>query len=394
MIWHVLDVRAVWIKEFAAALSRQVSVLGWLPNFSHAGRLQNRETEFAHDDPPLAVRSFPLQRGFAKFPFDALLDESTRIVRRLSNRAGTGPLVCTSPHYAAVAEKWRGPVIYYVTDFFPAYRNEPDYIARLDRVMCRAATYVCANSQRIADYLQGGPGCPAEKILVLPNATRGSNILAAPPAGTGALPDDIADLPRPVAGVIGNLAANTDWKLLREVIDQTPWLSWAFIGPTEMAIEDREESEARREVMKWYGGPRPASARDACVPRVRFTGGKTYSQLIDYARAFDVAVLPYRKIEPTFSGSATRFYEHLAACRPMVSTRGLAELLHKEPLLRLIDTANDMIASLETLRDLSFHDGIEELRWQTSREETWDNRAGRMIAALSQRIEHGRVAAA
>ena len=387
MIWHVLDVRAIWIKEFAAALGRQVSVLGWLPNFSHAGRLQNRETEFAHDDPPLAIRSFPLQRGFAKFPFDALLDESTRIVRRLSNRAGTGPLVCTSPHYAAVAEKWRGPVIYYVTDFFPAYRNEPDYIARLDRVMCAAATLVCANSQRIADYLQGGPGCPAEKILVLPNATRGANIPAAPPASTGALPDDIADLPRPVAGVIGNLAANTNWRLLREVIDHTPWLSWAFIGPTEMPIEDRSEREARDEVMRW-------GTRGSSVPRVRFTGAKTYSQLIDYARAFDVAVLPYRKIEPTFSGSATRFYDHLAACRPMVSTRGLAELWHKEPLLRLVDTANEMIASIETLRDLSFRDGIEELRWQTSREETWDNRAARMIAALSQRTELGRVAAA
>ena len=36
-------------------------------------------------------------------------------------------------------------------------------------------------------------------------------------------------------------------------------------------------------------------------------------RLAAYARAFDVAVLPYRRVEPTYSGSSTRFYEHLAA---------------------------------------------------------------------------------
>jgi glycosyltransferase involved in cell wall biosynthesis len=380
MMWQVLDVRAVWIKEFAAALSRQVPVLGWLPNISPAGRLQDRETEFAHADPPLSIRSFPLQRGFARFPFDTLLDESTRIVRRLSNRAGKGPLVCTTPHYAAVAEKWDLPVIYYVTDFFPAYRNEPDYIGGLDKAMCAAATLVCANSQRIADYLQTEPGCAAEKIVVIPNATRGSNILAAAPANAAALPVDIADLPRPVAGVIGNLAANTNWTLLLEVIDRTPWLSWAFVGPTDTPIQDRDQRQARQALMKHQ--------------RVRFPGQKPYSELIDYARAFDVAVLPYRKVEPTFSGSSTRFYEHLAACRPMIATRCLEELLHKEPLLRLVDTPSEMTSALEALRELSFHDGQEELRWRTSCENTWDHRAGQMIAALSQRVEFGRVAAA
>src|ERR1035438_206201 len=75
--------------------------------------------------------------------------------------------------------------------------------------------------------------------------------------------------------------------------------------------------------------------------RVVFTGGKRYGDLQAYARSLDVAFLPYqRRKEPTYSGSSTRFYEHLAACRPMISTRGFEELLHKEPLLRLVDRAD------------------------------------------------------
>ena len=384
MIWHVLDVRAIWIKEFASALSKQVPTLGWLPRFSAASLIHNREEEFACDDPPLTIRTFPLQRGFARFPFKRLAPEKRRITRRLSERTSSPtktPLILTSPHYADVAVEWTGPVIYYVTDFFPAYRDEPQFIRGLDKKMCEAATVVCPNSQRIADYLNREALCATEKIVIVPNATRASNIFQSMPKAPGELPADIVDLPRPIAGVIGNLAENTDWILLRETIECTPWLSWVFVGPTDMAIRDEKQDDARRSLMQ-IGG------------RVRFVGDKPYSELKDYARSIDAAILPYKKREPTYSGSSTRFYEHLAACRPMIVTRGFEELLHKEPLVRLIDNSNEMTEALEHLRAASFSDGHEELRWRVSQCETWENRAARIISELSERFAIGREAAA
>jgi glycosyltransferase involved in cell wall biosynthesis len=384
MIWHVLDVRAVWIKEFAAALSKQVSTIGWLPKFGAAGVVQNHEEEFAWEDPQLTIRAFPLQRGFARFPVSLLAQEKKRIVRRLAERAGrdaTGPIICTSPHYAGVAEEWQGPVIYYVTDFFPAYRDEPEFIRSLDLKMTAAATLVCPNSQRVADYLRDRAECPPDKIVIIPNATRGANVMPTKSLHPSELPREIADLPRPVAGVIGNLAENTDWVLLHEAIERTPWLSWVFVGPTDMGINDPEQSAAREFLLGSRG-------------RIRFVGEKPYGELRDYARALDVAILPYQKREPTYSGSSTRFYEHLAACRPMIATRGFEELLHKEPLLRLTNTSEEMVAALEHLRSNSFIDGYEELRRTTSARETWENRASQMIAALSARRAIGREAAA
>jgi hypothetical protein len=137
-----------------------------------------------------------------------------------------------------------------------------------------------------------------------------------------------------------------DWKLLAAAISQTPYLSWVFVGPTSMTIRDRAQREARAWVMA----------------HAHFCGSKPYGELQAYARCFDVAVLPYRKKGPTYSGSSTRFYEHLAACRPMIGTRGFAELLEKEPLIELVDTADEMSAALDRLRAVDFADGLETAR--------------------------------
>ncbi len=91
--------------------------------------------------------------------------------------------------------------------------------------------------------------------------------------------------------------------------------------------------------------------------------------------------MPYRKLEPTYSGSATRFYEHLAAGRPILATRGVEELLHKQPLLHLVDGWAELVRELERLRKEP-QDGHEETRRLTSQCETWETRARSMVEAL------------
>ena len=126
--------------------------------------------------------------------------------------------------------------------------------------------------------------------------------------------------------MIGNLSFNLDWQFLREAVDRTPEFSWAFIGPTDMDIAATAMRAARQDLIARGG-------------RIRFTGAKPYGALAQYARSCDVAVMPYLKSEVTFACSATRFYEHLAAGRPMLATLAVDELLGKEPLLKLVNTA-------------------------------------------------------
>lgn len=374
MTWQVLDASSIWMKEFASALSGIVPVRAWIPQMTGTALVERWERDARLSDPLLDVSYFPLQRGYSRFPFSLFTNLGPRMASRMARRCvdpRQTPLICTTPFYAPVAENWPGPVIYYMTDYTVAYAGlDPDQVRALDRRFVAAADLICPNSRRIADYMTREAGCDPDRIRVIPNATRACNVLAEPPSGPGPLPADIAGLPRPIAGIIGNLAANMDWNYLAGVIERTPEFSWVFVGPSEMPVFDKQQL-LLREKLRQRGG------------RVRFVGMKPYGELRDYARAFDVAMLPYRRHEPTYSGSATRFYEHLAACRPMVATRGQAELLEKEPLLILTDTPDEAAAALHQLHAAGFCDGQEIARWEASLQGTWEERARTMRDALA-----------
>lgn len=361
--WNILDVGSIWMKEFASALSKTARVIAWCPKIDNFGGFGRWERTESLADPKLEITTFPLQRGYTRMPLRWCMPFQHRLYKRLLAQTSApeqNPLVCSTPFYAPVAELWRGPVLYYVTDLTMAYESlDAEQVKALDVRMCRVAQAVYPNSRRIASYLTTEAGCEASKITVLPNATRQSNLLAGPQSEPGPLPDDVRDLPRPIVAVLGDLSGNMDWELIAEAIRQTPSLSWLFVGPTKRPIVHRLQSEAR----EW------------AKAHAHFVGFKPYRELQAYARCADVAVLPYLKHEPTYSGSSTRFYEHLAAGRPMVATRGFAELLEKEPLLTLVDTAEEMAGALLELSAKEFRDGHELARWQASQLGTWEERA-------------------
>ncbi len=315
--------------------------------------------------------TFPLQRGYTHPLFEQIARPSRRLLNQLLSQTEDpqdSVLVCTSPFWAPVAEQWPGRVIYYATDLTVAYVGlNPARVRALDRRLCRVADLVCPNSERIATYMKTKADCSSDRISIIPNATNISHIRRTFSDQPDPLPADLAELQRPVAGIIGNLAGNVDWLLVLKAIDQTPDYSWLFIGPYSMDIADSAQLAARERVISH--------------PRTMFTGFKPYDDLHHYARAFDVAILPYSSVEPTYSGSATRFYEHLAACRPMIATRGVEELLHKEPFLHLIDTASDLASAMNRLL-IHPQDGLERSRWNLSQSQTWTARAAAMIYAL------------
>lgn len=374
--WHILDVGSIWLKEFASALGTMVPTQNWVPEIRNFGHWEDWEKLDETADPAVKMIRFPLQRGYGRFPISRLLPSATLITKHLlrrSQRPEQSNLILTSPFYAPVAERWPGRVVYYLTDLTKEYAGmNASQVVGLDRRMCAVADLVCPNSRRIADYLCREAACDPKKIVVIPNATRASNVLHKPLTKPVEPPADLAEAPRPIVGVIGNLAGNIDWVLLSDAIARSRDITWAFVGPTDMDIPDVTHRKLRQELMQKGG-------------RVRFLGPKPYSQLAQYARSFDVALIPYLKKEPTISGSATRFYEHLAACRPIVASRAHGELLSKEPLLKLVNSGEELAWHLDLLRAHGFSDEYEELRWSASRNETWHSRAAAMLKAAKSR---------
>ena len=389
-LWHLLQVSDVLDIELASALSESVPLLAWepqrllRPSRIRPGTEQERFTCISPETPatppePVRVRRLPLLRGFARPPLSWFARTGPAVVERLLSQTSdpvNSPLICTVPFFASVAERWPGPVIYWLTDLIAEYSSaDRAQVIQLDRRMCKAATLLCPNSRVLASYLVEHAKADPSLIHITPNATRASNLLPTAPHSLDGFAVDTLPFPPasgPVAGVIGNLAGNMDWLLLERLVQLTPWLTWIFVGPITMEIADGRARRARQALM--------------ANPQARFMGKQPYGALAAFARSFDVAILPYRRCEPTYSGSSTRFYEHLAACRPMIATRGLEELNHKTPLLTLVDTAEEAAAALSDLRAKNFHDGLLELRWQVSSQNTWQSRAHSMQQALAERL--------
>ena len=377
--WHLLQRSDALDEELAAALAGLVPVILWEPHRS----LSPLRPRFQEDKQPLAdglhACTFPLLRGFARLPAACLTRTGAALAARLARhcaRPERSTLLCNTSLFAGVAEHWKGPVVYWLTDLMVRYDGlNPRLIRALDRRLCRRADLVCPNSHRIARYLREEAGCPDSKIEVLPNATRPRSVLPTPSTVPDTPPSAYAHLPQPLAGVIGNLSENMDWLFLQRLLELTPWLSWAFVGPTAMPVRDRAQRRAREAVMRH--------------PRTVFTGSQPHAELATHDRAFSVAVLPYLRREPTFSGSSTRFYEHLAAGHPILATPGVAELLTQEPLLTLVPTPEDAALALDTLRACNFNDGLRSLRWKASQQNTWRHRALTLHAALNQRLSIG-----
>jgi glycosyltransferase involved in cell wall biosynthesis len=371
-LWHILSVSSIPVREFAMAMHQFAPTLAWVPSMSKTGLIQSWTRSETCNASGLREIHFPLQRGYARGHVERWARPSRLITRRLLEQSADSrktALVCTSPFWAPIAEAWPGPVVYYVTDLMVAYEGlKASQVRELDTLLCRVASLVCPNSERISEYLQTDANCNPGLIQLIPNATRSSNIRQIS-AGPENLPADVAHLRRPVAGIIGNLAGNIDWNLLLDAVEQTPLYTWLMIGPVSMTIKDLAQRRARELTLRH--------------PRVRNIGFRPYESLRDYARAFDVAVLPYRQIEPTWSGSSTRFYEHLAACRPMISTHGVEELISKQPLTLLVRSGAEMASELNRLAS-SRGDGLEEARRKASMDETWEVRAVRMISALRE----------
>ncbi len=375
-MWNLLQLSDGLDFELAAALAESVSVNGWQPIRSISPQRGSRRVGRQSEGPGLSICTFPIVRGYTRFPISQLVPTNRILLQMLLDATpepAQSPLICTIPYFAGLAELWPGPVVYWLTDLMVAYAGvNRSLVTRSDRRLCRAATLVCANSQRIADYLVQEAGCDPAKIHLLPNAVRAQNLLPAPLLKSLPLQAPVPHLPRPVAGVIGNMAANHDWVMLQKVIEYTPAFSWLFIGPTSMRIEDGSQRRARAAVMRH--------------PRCTFVGKRPYGELVHFSRALDVAILPYADREPTSAGSSTRFYEHLAACRPMIAFPGVAELRTKSPLVSLVTSAEAAANQLELLRHQQFDDGVCELRWRAAVTETWQTRARSLQKALATRL--------
>ena len=165
------------------------------------------------------------------------------------------------------------------------------------------------------------------------------------------VPDDIANLPRPIIGFFGLIADWVDLELMAHVAQQFPQGSMVLLGKatTDTSVLER-------------------------VPNVHLLGRKPYEMLPAYCKGFDVALMPFRINELTLNANPLKVREYLAAGLPVVSTAipevevlGCCRIGHnRESFMRevreaLVDQQSRATRS-EAIRSESWEARIDEIR--------------------------------
>lgn len=156
----------------------------------------------------------------------------------------------------------------------------------------------------------------------------------------GSDPADLADIPHPRIGTVGALDAyKLDVSLLAEVIRAHPEWQFAFVGPVQYAKTQSEKRKAKS----------PDALRD--FPNVYFLGSKPRREVPGYVHGFDVAMIPYRESTYNRASFPLKFWEFLAAGKPVVAS-GLPALAPYASLARLARTPDEFAEAIrEALRD-------------------------------------------
>jgi glycosyltransferase involved in cell wall biosynthesis len=198
-----------------------------------------------------------------------------------------------------------------------------------------------------------------KKTYYLPNVADFEHFSAARAAG--AIPQEIARIPRPRIGFVGAISSHKlDLDLVTGVAKQRPDWHWVLVGPP--GITESAHGTAALQ-----------------MPNVHLLGHRSYQVLPDYLRGMDVAVLPCKINSYTRSMFPLKFFEYLAAGKPVVATSLPALQDYSESYVKA-DSVEEFCQAVEMI--LSGRRPDEQLCLELAKRHTWDARLDQMLGII------------
>ena len=178
-----------------------------------------------------------------------------------------------------------------------------------------------------------------------------------------AIPPDIDFIDRPILGWFGVIDERVDYRLIGEVAQHLRDWSLAMLGP----------------VVKVDPNLLPHS------PNLYWMGGRDYSVLPNYCKAFDVCMMCFARNDSTEFINPTKALEYLATGRPVIST-AIPDVIHQySDLMDIVSTPQEFIAAAErAIREPDrqrIQRGLER-----ARQSTWESVVEQMERLIGQQL--------
>ncbi len=305
-------------------------------------------------------REFVLPSGWMKsFPRIGMrpMASGIRAWHRRVGRTSPLALVMTYPHYRFLSRQVKPDYqLYYNVDDYTLYWPErAEEVRQIElQVVEEADVTVCVSRLRAEELKRLAPSA-AGKIFHVPHGAPSSALAPSATDGPMPAPADIAHLPRPLLGYVGNMEDRVDWELVAQLAQARPDASIVLVGHPGGAPEDG------------WGAQR---ARALALPNVHALGWRPQWSIHSYNQAFDVCLIPYLPEHPfNRACSPTKIMDCMATARPIVTT-ALPECLLYENLIRVVPSREEFLNAVSEIIDNGSDDGRAQARLDYARQHT------------------------
>lgn len=163
----------------------------------------------------------------------------------------------------------------------------------------------------------------------------------------------VAGIPKPIVGYFGNIERRIDFNLLFETAVQNPQISFVFAGPVNGNYVTEEFAK---------------------LDNVHFIGKVIYNDLPSVLKAFDVAIIPFKRDAVSSTIFPLKLFEYLGAGKSVVSTNFNDDLKeYTGDSVIYCQNAAEFNAGIHYALTLNSDDDIKN-RLQTAANNTWDKR--------------------
>ncbi len=187
-------------------------------------------------------------------------------------------------------------LIYYCVDEYTAFTGVAAGLREIEEDLFRRSDLVIVSAEKLFESKKDyNP-----KTFIIRHGTDWKHFRTALDPATK-IPDEIANLPRPVIGFHGLLADWVDFELIKKTAERFSSGSVVLIGKITVDAEKK---------IRILDG----------VSNIHFLGRKPYGELPAFCKGFDVALNPFAINELTLAANPLKVREYLAAGLPVVST--------------------------------------------------------------------------
>lgn len=170
------------------------------------------------------------------------------------------------------------------------------------------------------------------------------------------IPKDISNLQAPVVGYFGVIDERIDLHLLHETALKLPNVSFVMIGP----LAKIDESELPKE------------------DNIYYLGMRSYNELPNYIKGFDVAMMPFALNDATKYISPTKTLEYMAAGKPIISTKIKDVVRDYSICVNLVETADEFAEAITDLFDKRDQQSMSLEYFDILKNTSWDSTANKM----------------